>query len=66
MIHHKGTKGIAAWNGFKISVATKDHIRLRQGFGGQEEHRERPFFELYVTFPVLRSFSEVGRGKKSD
>ena len=47
---------------FKIRVATKDHIRLRpfdgfdklttqaQGFGGQEEHREKPFYELYVIF----------------
>jgi hypothetical protein len=42
-------------SGLKISVATKDHIRLRQGFGGQEEHREKPFFDLLVLF----------RGKKS-
>ena len=33
----------------QVCLATKDHIRLRQGFGGQEEHREQPFFELYVT-----------------
>jgi hypothetical protein len=37
-----------------VSVATKDHIRLRQGFGGQEEHREN-LFKILVTF----------RGKKS-
>jgi hypothetical protein len=28
----------------------KDHIRLCQGFGGQEEHREQLFFELDVIF----------------
>jgi len=55
VINHEDTKGTKAWSVFKISVATKDHIRLRQGFGGQEERREQPFFELYVTF----------RGKKS-
>jgi hypothetical protein len=31
-------------------VATKDHIRLRQGFGGQEEQREQYFFEIHATF----------------
>jgi hypothetical protein len=25
-------------------------MRLCQGFGGQEEHGEQPFFELYVIF----------------
>jgi hypothetical protein len=34
----------------KISLATKAHIRLRQGYGGQEEHREQLFFGPYVIF----------------
>jgi hypothetical protein len=34
------------------------HIRLRQGFGGQEEHREQPFFERYV---ILRGKNPADR-----
>ncbi len=45
-----------------MSVATKDHIRLRQGFGGQEERKEKPVFEGF--FVVLSRLPFVAKERR--